>query len=163
LTPAASFHIRPADLGDLDTLVRHRRAMFFEIGGHDDAVLDAMDRASDEYFRAAIPNGHYVSWIAEVDGGRIAGSGGMAIVPWPGSPSFPATRRGWILGIYTEPESRRRGIARAIMEKIVDWCRVEGFGYVSLHASAEGRPLYESMGFGPTNEMRLKLSSPERG
>ena len=26
-----------------------------------------------------------------------------------------------------------------------------------LHASAEGRPLYEELGFEPTNEMRLRL------
>lgn len=29
---------------------------------------------------------------------------------------------------------------------------------VSLHASVEGRPLYEGLGFEPTNEMRLGLT-----
>jgi len=43
------------------------------------------------------------------------------------------------------------------METIVEWCRGEGFGYVSLHASKDGRLLYETMGFQPTNEMRLYL------
>jgi len=28
---------------------------------------------------------------------------------------------------------------------------------ISLHASPFGRPLYESLGFEPTNEMRLHL------
>jgi hypothetical protein len=44
------------------------------------------------------------------------------------------------------------------MQAMVDWCRCEGYGTVSLHASAAGRPLYESMGFQPTNEMSLKLT-----
>jgi hypothetical protein len=38
----------------------------------------------------------------------------------------------------------------------VEWCRADGFHGVVLHASDEGRPLYESMGFQTTNEMRLK-------
>jgi len=150
--PIDGIHIRPADLGDLDHLLRHRREMFREMGCRDDAALDAIERASEEYLRAALPKRQYLAWVAEtVPEGRIAGGGGIAIVPWPGAPSFPDTRRGWILGIYTEPQFRRRGIARAIMETIVAWCRAEGFGYVSLHAIDEGRRLYEAMGFRPTN------------
>jgi len=38
---------------------------------------------------------------------------------------------------------------------MLEWCREAGYKNVSLHASDEGRPLYESMGFVPTNEMRL--------
>jgi hypothetical protein len=40
---------------------------------------------------------------------------------------------------------------------IIDWCKREGFARVSLHASAAGRHLYQSLGFEDTNEMRLKL------
>jgi hypothetical protein len=43
------------------------------------------------------------------------------------------------------------------MDALIKWCRAEGFGSVSLHASPFGRPLYEQMGFLPTNEMRLFL------
>ena len=66
-------------------------------------------------------------------------------------------RRGWIQNVYTEAEFRRRGLARRLMEAVIAWCRVEGFRTVSLHASLEGRSLYESMGFRATNEMRLIL------
>ncbi len=131
--------------------------MFAEMGGVDENILDRTQQASEQYLREALPSGGYRAWMAETDGGRVVSSGGIAIVPWPGSPDFPGTRRGWILGIYTEPKFRRRGIARRIMETIIDWCRSEGFGYVSLHASDDGRLLYEKMGFQPTNEMRLYL------
>jgi hypothetical protein len=40
---------------------------------------------------------------------------------------------------------------------MIQWLREQDFGSVVLHASDEGRPLYESLGFRPTNEMRLKL------
>jgi GNAT superfamily N-acetyltransferase len=63
-----------------------------------------------------------------------------------------------ILNMYVEREHRRRGIARALMEKMIAWCRENGFVSVGLHASDEGRPLYEQLGFEATNEMRLKLT-----
>jgi GNAT superfamily N-acetyltransferase len=148
--------IRPAIWDDLPHILHQRRAMFAEIGWQDEK-LDPMEKAAEQYLRAAMPSGQYRAWMAETGDGRVVSGGGLAIVPWPGSPDFPASRRGWILGIYTEPEFRRRGIARKIVETIVEWCRGEEFGFVSLHASKDGRLLYETMGFNPTNEMRLNL------
>ena len=43
------------------------------------------------------------------------------------------------------------------MQEMIEWCRCEGYGSVSLHASEWGRPLYESIGFKPTNEMSLEM------
>jgi GNAT superfamily N-acetyltransferase len=62
-----------------------------------------------------------------------------------------------IVNVYTEPAWRRHGLARGLMVAMLDWLRQEGYGTVSLHASDFGRPLYESLGFRSTNEMRLQL------
>jgi hypothetical protein len=43
------------------------------------------------------------------------------------------------------------------MRTMIDWCKQEGYAAVYLHASDNGKPLYESLGFEPTTEMRLKL------
>jgi hypothetical protein len=43
------------------------------------------------------------------------------------------------------------------METVIAWCRSQGFVSVALHASRDGRPLYEALGFEPGNEMRLPL------
>jgi hypothetical protein len=43
------------------------------------------------------------------------------------------------------------------MTTMLEWLRQEGYGTVSLHASDFGRPLYESLGFNATNEMRMQL------
>ena len=59
--------------------------------------------------------------------------------------------------MYVVAEFRRRGIAREIMGTRIDWCRAQGFHSVNLHASTDGRPLYEQLGFEATNEMRLGL------
>ena len=77
---------------------------------------------------------------------------------WPPHMIGPGARRGNILNVYTQPGSRRQGIARRLMEVALDWCRGNGIRAVILHASEDGRALYEKLGFQPTNEMRLLLS-----
>ena len=149
--------IRKATLDDVDVIIEHRAAMFSDMGYQDAARMAQMRVSSDAFLRRSLVDGTYQGWLAETDGGRAVGGGGVVIVPWPGSPEDPAPRRGWILNIYTEPEFRHRGIARRIMDEIVAWCAAEGFRAVALHASTFGRPLYESMGFRQTNEMRLYL------
>lgn len=152
--------IRKAGIEDLASILHHRRAMFEEMG-EPAALLDRIDAASLEYFRVALTSGSYQAWVAETAHGEVAGGGGVLISEWPGFPGEGRPRRATILNVYTEPKARRRGVARRLMETMIAWCRAEGFGAVSLHASSFGRPLYEALGFEATNEMRLKLDAPD--
>jgi hypothetical protein len=43
------------------------------------------------------------------------------------------------------------------MVEALAWCRAHHVRAVILHASDDGRRLYESMGFHSTNEMRILL------
>jgi GNAT superfamily N-acetyltransferase len=149
--------IRTAAIGDLPHLLHHRRAMYEAMGHTDEAMLDEVLRVSELYFRIALPNGRYRGYVAETEEGRVVGGAGIVINDWPAHPRETMPLRVWILNMYVEPEFRRLGIAKRLMEAMVEWCRAEGFRNVSLHASTEGRPLYASMGFVPTNEMRLEL------
>ena len=81
----------------------------------------------------------------------------MLLCPWPANPRDPCTQRAIILNMFTEPAFRKRGIARQIMLTILDWIKQPGLHGVNLHASEEGRSLYEKLGFEATNEMRLRF------
>jgi GNAT superfamily N-acetyltransferase len=152
--------VRRAHFADLPHILRHRRAMFHDMGRGTDAGLDAMLVTTESFLRTAMTAGTYQGWLAETADGRVVGGAGIAIVPWPGAPEDPSPRRGWVQNVYTDPEYRSRGIGRLVMDAVVEWCRAEGFQSIALHASTFGRPLYESMGFRPTNEMRLDLRTP---
>ncbi|HEV2445607.1 MAG TPA: GNAT family N-acetyltransferase [Candidatus Sulfopaludibacter sp.] len=157
MSPSAQIRIRAASLDDLQHVLHHRRSMYEAMGHTDSAMLDEVIRVSEIYFRKALPAGQYRGWLAEAEDGRIAGGGGIVINDWPAHPRESKPLRVWILNMYVEPAWRRRGIARRLMETMIAWCRDEEYVSVSLHASQEGRLLYESMGFMPTNEMRLEL------
>jgi len=151
------YAIRKAGIADLRHLVYHRRAMFAEMGLGDAASLDRVDEASREYFAQALQHATYRGWLAEAADGAVIGGGGVVLASWPGYPGETLAERAWILNMYTEPLARRQGVANRLLEVMIDWCRDNGFSNVSLHASDAGRPIYESFGFRPTNEMRLKL------
>jgi GNAT superfamily N-acetyltransferase len=59
------------------------------------------------------------------------------------------------MNVYTSPAYRRQGLARHILETMLSWCAEQEMDQITLAASNEGRPLYESLGFKQTTEMRL--------
>ena len=144
--------VRRATVDDLPLLLRYRRAMAEEMNAPDPAAVDRMIAALEPYLRVAMPGGRWRAWIAEP-----GGCGAVEIVQWVPGRLDPTPRRAWIHSVYVQPSLRRRGIGRQLTQTMVAWCREQGFQSVYLHASEEGRPLYESLGFEPSTEMRLRL------
>ena len=152
-----TIEVREATLLDLPVILHQRRQMFHDMGLVDPAALDAMDATAEPFFRRALSDASYRGWLAVETNGRVVAGGGIWLAPWPPHPRSPIPVRPFILNMFTEPEYRKRGLARRVMEVIMDWCRTQGFGWVSLHASEQGRPLYASLGFELGNEMRIHL------
>jgi ribosomal protein S18 acetylase RimI-like enzyme len=65
--------------------------------------------------------------------------------------------RGYINGVFVQPDRRRRGIARELMLAAIGWLREKGCVAVRLRASEDGRALYTTLGFKPGVEMELPL------
>jgi GNAT superfamily N-acetyltransferase len=151
---SASFRVRSATIDDIPYLVAYRRAMFESMSFQHEHILAAMSAAMTEYLARAIPSGEYHGWVAEANGDVIA-SGGMVIHYLPPSPRNMDGREAYIMNIYTVPAWRAQGVATAIMQAILEYIDRLGIPVVTLHASAAGRPIYEKLGFEPTNEMRL--------
>jgi GNAT superfamily N-acetyltransferase len=89
--------------------------------------------------------------------GAVAAGLGLWLMDWPPHVIGSGLRRGNIISVYTEAAHRRQGLARLLLNTAPDWCRANRVDVIILHASKEGRHLYESVGFEPTNEMRLVL------
>jgi GNAT superfamily N-acetyltransferase len=153
----AELRLRQATTADVAVVMRHRRGMFQDMGHRDPAALDAMHATSEPFFRRALESGAYRGWLLEAPDGRVVAGGGVIQLEYHSHPRDPRPRRPVVVNMYTEPEYRRRGLARRLMQAMIDWARSDGFVVLYLHASDVGRPLYESLGFEPTNEMRLAL------
>jgi GNAT superfamily N-acetyltransferase len=153
---STNLRFRPATVADCDVILHHRRGMFRDMGQGTEAELDRMVEATKPWLQRALADGSYRGWLAECEGKVVAG-GGILISSWPARPEDSETRRALILNVYTEREFRRRGLARLLLLTMIQWLKEQGFCNVFLHASDEGRHLYEELGFEATNEMRLRL------
>jgi GNAT superfamily N-acetyltransferase len=131
--------------------------MFRDIGDHDRQKLDAMTEAFKPWLESRMASGDYLGWLAMAADGTVAAGLGLWLMDWPPHVLGGSSRRGNIVNVYTETAHRRRGLARLLLNTALEWCRANRVDVVILHASKEGRHLYESVGFEPTNEMRLVL------
>jgi len=154
--PSADITIREATVDDIPEILRQRRRMYEDMQYTDAVALDAMCTLTADYLQTAIPGGSFHEWFA-CDGVQPVAGGAVLITPWPAHAYDLECRRATILNVYTNPEYRRRGIARRLMETMIAWCKEQGLARVTLHASDDGRHLYESLGFENSNEMRLNL------
>jgi ribosomal protein S18 acetylase RimI-like enzyme len=69
----------------------------------------------------------------------------------------PRASDGYIWGVYVEAPFRRRGFGKQLTAMAVDYLKSIGCTRVILHASPSGQPIYTSLGFVASNEMRLDL------
>ena len=158
---ANSSVLRLATLNDIPTLVKHRRGMFVDMdalkgGTLDPGGLDAMDMTYASYLRAHLIDGRLQAWIV-MDGDRSAASGSILYTDWLPRPDGKQSVLAYVHSVYTKPVYRRLGLARQILNAMIAECHARGLPRLTLHASNEGRGLYEQLGFVPTNEMRLML------
>jgi GNAT superfamily N-acetyltransferase len=149
--------IRPCTSADAETIVAHRRAMFYEMGHRDEHALDTMSDAFRPWLLRMMSASEYLAWFAVDADDTIAAGLGLWLMDWPPHLVGPGPWRANILNVYTRPQSRRMGLARRLMDTAIEWCRANHVRAVILHASDDGRRLYESMGFQATNEMRTIL------
>jgi GNAT superfamily N-acetyltransferase len=149
--------VRGATAGDLDLVLHHRLAMFRAMGFRDEGALGRMQDSSRPFFAAGLREGWYQGFFVEDDEGQVVSGGGVVLLEYQPHPDSPGRRRPFVVNMYTEPAWQGRGLARALLRAMVEWCRGEGHSFLYLHASESGRRLYESFGFQPTNEMRLRL------
>ncbi len=152
-----TYTVRAATVADAATLARQRRLMFDETRAIQTADEgDAVEAAVRGYVERAMPAGTFRSWVVEHSREVVAGGGLQlrTLMPRPGY--IHGEPEGLIVSMWTEPEHRRRGLGRRVVEAMLAWGRANGVTRFTLHASEAGRPLYELYGFKVTNEMRLE-------
>ena len=128
---------------DLDILIEMRIAQLQEEGA--EAVFDLKPYLQDYYTRHLADN-TFVSWLA-VDKNRIVGTSGMSFVEKPPYYSCPSGKIGLLSSMYVIKEYRRKGIARFLLDKVVNEAKDFGCAAVQITASDMGVLLYTDYGF----------------
>ena len=139
---------------DLDTFISMRITQLREDGATED--IDLVPALKD-YYNRHLSDGTFVSWLA-LDGEKIIGTSGMSFVEKPPYFSCPTGRIGLLSSMFTDPGYRRMGIARELLDRVVNEAREYGCGAVHITASDMGVKLYTAYGFVHNgNFMQYKL------
>jgi GNAT superfamily N-acetyltransferase len=155
------FQIRRGTAQDADIISWHRARMFQDMGDVSGDAFEILRRKARTRLEQWINNGRYVAWLASPVNRpeMIVAGAGIQLQPILPRPLDVSTigegRQGTIVNVFTEPQWRRRGIAALLLKEIIIWCKDEKVDRLVLHASDEGRSIYERLGFIISNEMRF--------
>jgi GNAT superfamily N-acetyltransferase len=157
---SGTIHIRRATVRDADIISWHRARMFQDMGDVSGEAFEILREKARSRLAQWIDKGNYVGWLAApIDKLELVVAGaGVQLQPILPRPVDVSTigegRQGTIVNVFTEPQWRRRGIAGLLIQEIIIWSRNEQLDRLILHASDEGRSIYEKLGFVAANEMR---------
>lgn len=128
---------------ELDQFIMMRINQLREEGAKEN--IDLAPTLKDYYMRH-MADATFVSWLA-LDGNKIIATSGMSFVEKPPYFGCPSGRIGLLSSIYTEPDYRRRGIARELLARVISDAKEYGCGTVQITASDMGVKLYSNFGF----------------
>lgn len=150
---------RKATSADVEDLVRLRMAFLKEVQKPETRQLDdvTLEQILRLYFQKNVENEKFVAWLA-LHGDEIVATSGLCFFQIAPGFTLQDGKIAYILNIYTLPEWRRKGLGKQIFDHILQEAKSRGYKRISLHASDEGRPVYEKFGFRLTgDEMELQL------
>ena len=139
---------------ELNTFIEMRIDQLREEGAKEEIDLAP---ALKQYYMRHMADGTFVSWLA-FDGNKIIGTSGMAFVEKPPYFGCPSGKIGLLSSMLTNPDYRRKGIAKELLSRVVNEAREYGCGTIQITASDMGVKLYTDFGFVHNeNFMQYKL------
>ena len=114
----------------IDTFIQMRINQLREEGATEDVDLAPALR---DYYVRHMADGSFVSWLA-MDGEKIVGTSGMSFVEKPPYFGCPSGKIGLLSSMFTDPDYRRKGIAKELLSRVVEEARVHGCGTVRFRS-----------------------------
>ncbi len=149
--------LRRAIPDDAEALSRLRLDLLREIGNlADDRQAGPLLAAIRAYFAPRLIRGEFVAWVAEADG-RLVATSGLVFFERPPDAGNLSGVDAYVMNMYTLPPWRGRGVATALLAELLRFAQASAAGGLRLHATEEGRPIYQRAGFRQTaTEMELR-------
>lgn len=144
----------------LEAVLALRREMLADVNGRsENSISGEIMEYSREYF-----SGGDQTTVLAYDGETAVGCATICYVSLMPTFDHPTGQRAHIMNVYMRDEYRRQGIAGQMLNVLLEEARERGVTYVDLDATDMGKPLYETLGFSPSDEyMGLNLLQDARG
>ncbi len=108
-------------------------------------VFDITDNLTD-YYQTHIADETFIGWVA-ICNGEVIGISGMSFCEKPPYYSNPTGKIGLLSSMYTTKKYRRQGVAKRLLQMVINEAKEYRCGTVYITASQQGSLLYENCGF----------------
>ena len=124
---------------DIELLMKVRLEMLRVVNNlsGDYVYDDVLVNESRKYFE----NGDQTTVLA-FDGEEVIGCASMSYIWIMPTFSHPTGKRGHLMNVYTRKDYRGKGIAKNMVQMLIDEAKEKGYTEISLDATEMGRPLY---------------------
>lgn len=140
------YEVKTAAESDIEVVL----ALRFEMLGvvNEGAEFDeAFRRRTREYFTS----GKQTTVLAYCSGEAVGCATICYLTVMP-TYSHQSGNRAHIMNVYVRKEHRRQGLARKMMEVLLDEAKSRGVTSVTLDSTESGKPLYKALGFSGSEE-----------
>ncbi len=139
-------------------IAEHFYQMWLDTGTPEKFIKSNHRNMTLDFIKQARQNLFYKGFVAEVDN-LIVGSASCQLFTGLYSLILEEEYRkyGYIWGVYVEPSHRRKGIAKQLTNATIEHLKTINCTKAILNASPAGKPVYENLGFSPSNAMQLDL------
>lgn len=134
---------RLASVDDMELLIDLRKRLLIEEGQH---ISSNIDEQLTGFFENQFKSSQFVQWLIQ-EGDHIIATGAIQFISFPPSYFNPTGIRGYILNMYTRPESRGQGLAKKLMDRLIEEAQAKNVHHLFLISSPMGKPLYKKIGF----------------
>ena len=150
--------VRLATPRDLDAVMQLRLALLREYPDHPiygRLRVDVTRRARDLFTAQLRAVGESIFLADEGD----AAAGILRCVESIGSPLLEPARYAYVSSVYVRPESRRRGVLRALLHAADAWAAARGLDQMRLHnvaGSESAERAWSALGFEVVEQVRVR-------
>lgn len=131
---------------DLETLISIRLEMLLQVNNLPSDYSFSKDFVNEtkEYYE----NGNQTTVLAfDSETQKAIGCATLSYIYIMPTFDHPTGKRGHLMNVYSNPDYRRKGIGKTMVQLLIDEGKKKGITEISLDATQMGEKLYSAMGF----------------
>jgi GNAT superfamily N-acetyltransferase len=162
-TSCATAGLRRAVAADAPALaaMRHRfRTVDHPGRGRDFETAEAFAARCVPWMEAALGSDAWRCWVIELPDGSLGGQLWLQTIAKIPNPTIELETLAYVTNVYVLPELRGRGLASALLDAALAWCRAHEVDQAILWPSPKSRPLYARHGFSASDAVMTAPLGP---
>lgn len=145
-------------ISDIEQLMAWRAEVIRNVFGTEPTT--ELLQANRRYYSDHISDNTHLAIVATSNGSEC-GCGALCLTDELPSPDNPSGRCAYLMNIYVRESFRNKGIAHHIVSHLIEEAQRRDCGKIYLETTAEGKPVYTSLGFRDMPDM-MKYSDTSR-